>query len=154
MSDGSEGLICKACNLGFSHVSCQSPDCNALISAKSFGSKCFIATELYGADSGEVAILRRLRDRVLLKSRPGRVFVAGYYRIAPEIIPVMRRSRVLPHLFHAIVGLLVVVVRRTSLASTTTEMLRVSATGRRVPACRHDSSSAAVMNDAASVPRG
>src|SRR5580704_12957536 len=56
------------------------------------GGKCFIATEIYGADSREVAVLKRVRDRVLFPSMLGRRFVDLYYRISPAIIPRMRRS--------------------------------------------------------------
>ncbi len=44
---------------------------------------CFIATASYGALTGEVEALRRLRDGVLLKSCPGRALVRSYYRLSP-----------------------------------------------------------------------
>ena len=44
---------------------------------------CFIASAAYGALTGEVEVLRRLRDGVLLKSCPGRALVRSYYRLSP-----------------------------------------------------------------------
>ncbi len=74
-------------------------------------SKCFIATELYGCDSAEVAILRRFRDQSLLKSQLGARLVSAYYRSAPTIIPVMRRSVLLRFLLRAFVDLAVNIVQ-------------------------------------------
>jgi hypothetical protein len=129
LSDGSEGMICKACNLGFSHVACQA-GCGTSIPAKAFGTpgsrfawrmkegmeageggKCFIATELYGADSMQVAILRRFRDRVLLPSTLGRAFVAWYYRSGPTIVKLMRTARPVRFVARLYVGALVSVVQ-------------------------------------------
>ena len=151
LSDGSEGMICQGCNLGFAHIPCQA-GCGALISARSFGTpmsrlagraqagmtayeggKCFIATELYGSDSIEVAILRRLRDQVLLKHRLGARFVTTYYRIAPRIIPVMRQSIVVRLLFHTPVALLVFVIKRTPLRSGARELPQRSVPCGRLP---------------------
>jgi hypothetical protein len=137
LSDGSTGMICTACNLGFSHTPCQS-GCGAMVSASEFGtpvsrlarrmqegmdayqggtpqsSKCFIATELYGCDSVEVAILRRFRDQSLLKSQLGAKLVSTYYRTAPTIIPVMRRSALLRFVLRALVTLSVKIVQGNS----------------------------------------
>jgi len=45
---------------------------------------CFVATAAYGADwVAEVLVLRKFRDQYLLKSLPGRRFVAWYYRHGP-----------------------------------------------------------------------
>lgn len=49
-------------------------------------SGCFIATAAWGSPwSREVTSLRRFRDQVLLESAPGRLFVAGYYRVSPPL---------------------------------------------------------------------
>ena len=130
LSDGSEGLICQACNLGFSHVTCQ--HCGALVSGRSFGSRgsrllenmgkglrahqgtggCFIATEIYGIDSDEVAILRRLRDEVLIKVPSGRGIIKAYYRIAPRVVVVMRRWKCLRVLIRMVIVSSVSLTRR------------------------------------------
>jgi len=49
-------------------------------------SKCFIATAACGsADAAEVYALQRWRDRTLLKSRAGMLFVRAYYRFSPPL---------------------------------------------------------------------
>jgi tetratricopeptide (TPR) repeat protein len=69
------------------------------------GGKCFIATEIYGDDSKEVAILRHVRDRDLLPNSLGRPLVALYYRVSPSIIPLMRRSTVVRIPIRALVAI-------------------------------------------------
>ena len=47
---------------------------------------CFLATAAYGsALEPEVELLRRFRDRVLLRSVPGRVLTALYYQASPPL---------------------------------------------------------------------
>ncbi|HPQ70754.1 MAG TPA: fibronectin type III domain-containing protein [bacterium] len=47
---------------------------------------CFIATAAYGSyDHRMVRNLRELRDRVLLQSAPGRLFVRAYYAASPPL---------------------------------------------------------------------
>jgi hypothetical protein len=135
LNDGSSGMICNACDLGFSHIPCQS-GCGTVIPAIAFGTstsrmagrarqgmnayesgKCFIATELYGNDSIEVTILRRLRDKVLIKSYLGQAFVNTYYRVAPKVIPIMRRFVSVRLLLHVTVALVVFVVRSKPVVS-------------------------------------
>jgi hypothetical protein len=50
------------------------------------GGECFVATAVYGgADHEQVETLRRFRDRVLRRSRPGRWSISAYYRIGPFV---------------------------------------------------------------------
>lgn len=119
LADGSVGMICDKCNLGWSVFNCQYADCNGAFSASLFGTPvsriaqrmsdgmnagsyggtprssgggCFIATEMYGLESPEVALLRRFRDTALLLHPLGRGFVRFYYRTAPRVVVAMRRS--------------------------------------------------------------
>ena len=49
-------------------------------------SGCFIATAAYGSYlDPQVVVLRHFRDNVLMKSEPGRAFVAFYYKHSPPI---------------------------------------------------------------------
>lgn len=55
---------------------------NNLNTAKS--SACFVATQVYGCDSGrELDTLRKWRDKVLMQTGLGRSFVRWYYRAGP-----------------------------------------------------------------------
>jgi len=48
---------------------------------------CYIATAVYGSyDAPEVLILRRFRDDILVKTRPGRLFIRGYYALSPRAV--------------------------------------------------------------------
>lgn len=54
---------------------------------------CYIATCVYGSyDCPEVWILRRYRDKVLRKTRCGRLFVSAYYAISPKIVKLFGKS--------------------------------------------------------------
>ncbi len=55
--------------------------------------RCFIATAIYGPDAPETNFLRVWRDRVLLPTTAGRLFVRAYYAISPALVPLLCRSR-------------------------------------------------------------
>ena len=50
------------------------------------GGGCFVVTAAYGTPfAKEVKILSRFRDELLLKNRPGELFVKTYYKVSPRI---------------------------------------------------------------------
>jgi hypothetical protein len=53
--------------------------------------RCFIATAVYGPDAFETDFLRGWRDRVLLPTRLGRIFVRLYYLVSPRLVPMLER---------------------------------------------------------------
>jgi len=63
------------------------------IRRRPFGSpNCFIATAAFGTPmEEEVLVLRQFRDNYLLTNRPGRAFVAVYYKISPPIAEYIRK---------------------------------------------------------------
>ena len=66
------------------------------------GGGCYIATAIYGSyDCPQVWILRRFRDRYLLKSNFGTLFVKVYYFISPKLVKKFGKS----HWFNRICSL-------------------------------------------------
>ena len=57
------------------------------------GNKCFIATAAFGsALAPQVRLLREFRDRFLLTSTAGKVFVRLYYRYSPRIAAMIEQN--------------------------------------------------------------
>jgi hypothetical protein len=73
---------------------------------------CFVATAAWGTPlAEEIGVLRRLRDRELLSHAPGRVLVAGYYRLGPPLARVMREQPWLRAVVRSALGPLVELAR-------------------------------------------
>lgn len=53
--------------------------------------RCFIASAVYGLDAPETCFLRAWRDRVLMPTAPGRLFVRGYYVLSPVVARFLSR---------------------------------------------------------------
>jgi len=63
---------------------------------------CFVATAAYGDPSHpDVEVLRRFRDRYLMRSRAGRAFVKLYYRYSPPLAEFVAKRPVLKALSRA-----------------------------------------------------
>ncbi|MGV8991269.1 MAG: CFI-box-CTERM domain-containing protein [Thiobacillus sp.] len=70
-------------------------------------SNCFIATAVYGSDAFETNLLRAYRDRVLMPSMLGRLFVSCYYALSPRIVPLIERSERLASIVRAVLDRLI-----------------------------------------------
>lgn len=57
------------------------------------GGPCFVATVAFGAEAPELDVLRRFRDRALMRSPLGRAFVDAYYQHGPQVAGVVSRRR-------------------------------------------------------------
>lgn len=76
----------------------------------SSSSKCFIATAIYGSDALETITLRQWRDRCLLPHISGRVFVSIYYRVSPQLVVVLSRSKFLAKITRSILDKFVIYI--------------------------------------------
>lgn len=164
LNDGSTGMICNACNLGFSHTPCQN-GCGAMVSALAFGTpvsrvaggikagmdayqgkSCFIATELYGSDSAQVATLRRFRDQTLSKSPIGAALVAAYYQNASWLIQLLRRSVFIRVAIRALVAVCVRIAR-SSLTIAAQRAIRYSTAEPQRPVNPHTKGAVRISRD-------
>jgi hypothetical protein len=73
--------------------------------------ECFIATATYGTGK-DLAVFYRLRDEVLIKNAPGRMFTAIYYRIGPYPAAAIRRSKILKAASRLLLDAAAAVLRR------------------------------------------
>lgn len=63
---------------------------------------CFIATAVFGSpEAGEVLVLRKFRDRYLMKNRFGRKMVEFYYRFSPPLAERIRNNERLKRVVRA-----------------------------------------------------
>ncbi|MCX5687588.1 MAG: PKD domain-containing protein, partial [Candidatus Omnitrophica bacterium] len=73
------------------------------------GGGCFIATAAFGSSmTREVVVLRKFRDRYLLKSETGKKFVNTYYRFSPPIAEFIKHSPFLRFLTRILIKSLVI----------------------------------------------
>ena len=72
-------------------------------SSSSDNGGCYIATMVYGSyDAPEVLVLRDFRDRVLLKSQIGKIFVKTYYKYSPNFVKLTKNIEILHTIFRNI----------------------------------------------------
>jgi len=73
---------------------------------------CFIATAAYGTPfAKEINILREWRDKTLIKTYFGNIFVNFYYRISPYIAYIIRRHKTLKLLTRILLKPVIYLVR-------------------------------------------
>lgn len=93
------GLFCRACDKGFTSVTCGSCGTQNPVT-KTFGEfksgMCFVATATFdGANTPEVLYLRAFRDEKLDRNAAGRGFIKAYYRFGPSLAEVVSSSPLL-----------------------------------------------------------
>jgi len=65
-------------------------------------SACFIATAVYGSPFvKEVIILQNFRDKVLVRTLLGRLFITAYYRLSPPFARLISQSEILKKMVKA-----------------------------------------------------
>jgi hypothetical protein len=76
-------------------------------------SPCFVATAAYGTPlASQIGALRRLRDRELASTAPGRAFVALYDALGPKLAAIIRDDEMLRAATRALLAPLVALARR------------------------------------------
>jgi hypothetical protein len=74
---------------------------------------CFIATATFDSPlANEVVLLKDWRDRYLLKTNIGRIFVESYYLISPPIANYIKKSKILKSISIILIKSIIKVVRR------------------------------------------
>jgi len=69
-------------------------------SSSSNDGNCYIATMVYGSyDAPEVLVLRNFRDRVLMKSIFGKMFVKTYYKYSPKFVELTNDIKIIHTIF-------------------------------------------------------
>ena len=114
---------------------------SAATTGSSGGGGCFIATAAYGSYlHPKVQVLRDFRDRYLLTNRPGRGFVALYYRLSPPLAAFIARHDTLRLLARFLLTPLVYGLLYPAASGVLLLMLAVGtvATGRRWSAARSE----------------
>ena len=90
------------------HDAC--PKCGAKVSIPGAGSSsgCFVATVAFADPYAvEVCVLRSYRNRILSRTRAGRVMIAAYYRLGPGMASIVSRSRSLKWVTRAVLKVVV-----------------------------------------------
>lgn len=79
-------------------------DIKKLAGAKSKGGPCFIATAVYGDSNAPVVrLLKKYRDFYLSDFRIGRWLINRYYNISPNVVNILKKSRILMQITRNIV---------------------------------------------------
>jgi len=69
-------------------------------SSSSDGEGCYIATMVYGSyDAPEVLVLRKFRDKILMKSNFGKMAVKTYYKYSPKFVELTKDIKIIHTIF-------------------------------------------------------
>jgi len=73
--------------------------------------RCFIASHVYGIDDPRTDYLRIWRDRVLLKTIYGQLFITTYYFISPYLVLMCKKYTVLNRFMLSLVNTVIKIVK-------------------------------------------